>query len=664
MARKPTYEELEQRVRELEKETVERNRVEEALKESEEFSSTLLNNSPNPILVINPDTSVRYVNPALEKLTGFSSAEILGRKAPYPWWTEETLQETSVDLTKAMHKGAQKLEELFQKKNGERFWVEITSTPMKKNAEFKFYLANWVKTTERKRAEEALRESETQKRAILDGSIDRIRLVDVDMRIVWANKTTTRELKKTPEDLVGQSCYKVFVGKDTPCAECPAKKAVQSGQIEHAILHQPYSKGIEGETYWDSYAVPIKDESGDIVNMIQVARNITELKIAEEEKKKLEAQFQAAQRMEAMGNLAGGIAHNFNNILMGIQGNTSLVLLNKTSEHPDYERLKGIEQGVKSVAELTRQLLGFARGGKYEVKPTHLNELIENQNRMFGRTKKEITVRGKYEESLWTAEVDQGQIDQVLLNLYVNAWQAMPAGGDLYIQTENVTLDENYTKPFNMEPGRYAKISVTDTGVGMDEATQQRIFDPFFTTKEMGRGTGLVLASVYGIIKNHGGIINVYSEKGEGTTFNIYLPTSEKEGMEEEELPEELLKGTETILLVDDEDMIIDVGQGMLKALGYTVLVARGGKEAIELYRANKDNIDMVILDRIMPQIDGGKAYDRMKKINPDIKVLLSSGYSINGQAEEILDRGCDGFIQKPFNMRQFSKKIREILDS
>jgi len=251
----------------------------------------------------------------------------------------------------------------------------------------------------------------------------------------------------------------------------------------------------------------------------------------------------------------------------------------------------------------------------------------------------------------------------VLLNLYVNAWQAMPAGGDLYIQTENVTLDENYTKPFNMEPGRYAKISVTDTGVGMDEATQQRIFDPFFTTKEMGRGTGLVLASVYGIIKNHGGIINVYSEKGEGTTFNIYLPTSEKEGMEEEELPEELLKGTETILLVDDEDMIIDVGQGMLKALGYTVLVARGGKEAIELYRANKDNIDMVILDRIMPQIDGGKAYDRMKKINPDIKVLLSSGYSINGQAEEILDRGCDGFIQKPFNMRQFAQKVREILD-
>ncbi|GAG21264.1 unnamed protein product, partial [marine sediment metagenome] len=256
------------------------------------------------------------------------------------------------------------------------------------------------------------------------------------------------------------------------------------------------------------------------------------------EKKRLEAQFQAAQRMEAIGTLAGGLAHDFNNILMGIQGNTSLILLHKTSTHPDYERLKGIEEGVKSGAELTRQLLGFARGGKYEVRPTNLNELIENQNHMFGRTKKEITIRGKYEDKPWTVEVDQGQIEQVLLNLYVNAWQAMPGGGDLYIETENVTLDEDYAKPFNMEPGRYVKISVTDSGVGMDEATQQRIFEPFFTTKEMGRGTGLGLASVYGIIRNHGGIISVYSEKGKGTTFEIYLPVSQRELIKEEELPE------------------------------------------------------------------------------------------------------------------------------
>jgi len=259
----------------------------------------------------------------------------------------------------------------------------------------------------------------------------------------------------------------------------------------------------------------------------------------------------------------------------------------------------------------------------------------------------------------------------------------MPKGGDLYIQTENVTLDENYTKPFNVTPGRYVKISITDTGVGMDEETQRRIFEPFFTTKEMGRGTGLGLASAYGIIKNHGGIINVYSEKGEGSTFTIYLPASEKEIVKEEKIPERLLKGTETVLLVDDEDIIIDVGDGLLKTLGYKVLVARSGKEAIEIiskaHRAKRKEDkgkkghapgamppapDIIILDMIMPEMSGGETYDRMKEINPNIKVLLSSGYSINGQATEILKRGCNGFIQKPFNMKQLSQELRKILDS
>ena len=318
---------------------------------------------------------------------------------------------------------------------------------------------------------------------------------------------------------------------------------------------------------------------------------------------------------------------------------------------------------VISGAELTKQLLGFAMGGRYEVMPTDLNELIKSQNRMFGRTKKEITIRGKYQDNPWTVEVDQGQINQVILNLYVNAWQAMPKGGDLYVQTENVTLDEGYTKPFNVTPGRYVKISITDTGVGMDEATQRRIFEPFFTTQEMGIGTGLGLASVYGIIKNHDGIINVYSVKGEGSTFIIYLPAFEKEIVKEEKIPEKILKGTETVLLVDDEDIILDVGEGILKTLGYKVLIARSGKEAIELYKKNKDKIDMVILDMIMPQMGGGETYDRMKEIDPNIKVLLSSGYSINGQATEILKRGCDGFIQKPFTMKDLSKAIREVLD-
>ena len=233
----------------------------------------------------------------------------------------------------------------------------------------------------------------------------------------------------------------------------------------------------------------------------------------------------------------------------------------------------------------------------------------------------------------------------------------------LYLETENVTLDENYVKPFSIEPGRYVKISVTDTGTGMDKATREKIFEPFFTTKEMGRGTGLGLASVYGIIKNHGGFINVYSEKGHGTTFNIYLPASENEVIDEKKPAGDTLRGSETVLFVDDEDMIIEIAEELFEQLGYKVLIARSGKEAIKTYQENKDNIDIVLLDMIMPDMSGSDTYDRMKDIDPKVKVLLSSGYSINGQATEIMDRGCNGFIQKPFKMKELSRKLREILD-
>jgi two-component system, cell cycle sensor histidine kinase and response regulator CckA len=382
--------------------------------------------------------------------------------------------------------------------------------------------------------------------------------------------------------------------------------------------------------------------------------------------RKLEAQLRQATKMEAIGTLAGGIAHDFNNLLMAIQGNVSLVLLDIDSGDPSYEKLNNIQKYILNGAGLTKQLLGFARGGKYEVKATDINALIEKSSNMFGRTKKEIAIHSKYQQDIWAVEVDRGQIEQVLLNLFVNAWQAMPGGGNLYLETENVIIDKGIMKEFFMKPGNYVKISVTDTGVGMDEATRQRVFDPFFTTKDMARGTGLGLASVYGIIKNHGGYIEVYSEKGEGAIITIYLPALKTDGAEQTTGMEnygEIVPGTETIFLVDDEDIIVDVGKQMLNTLGYQVLLAGSGKEAIEVYRENHQKIDMVILDMIMPGMGGGETYDVLKEINPHIKVLLSSGYSINSQATKILARGCDGFIQKPFTTSQLSRNIREILD-
>jgi CheY-like chemotaxis protein len=334
-------------------------------------------------------------------------------------------------------------------------------------------------------------------------------------------------------------------------------------------------------------------------------------------------------------------------------------------EHPNYEKIKNIEAYVENGTELTRQLLGFARRGKYHAIATDINDVIDKSATMFGRTKKEIRIQLDLVRDNWTAEVDRGQIEQALLNLYVNAWQAMPRGGDLYLKTENVILDAEFVnnKPYKVEAGDYIKITVTDTGIGIDKETRERIFEPFFTTKEMGRGTGLGLASVYGVIKNHGGYINVYSEIDQGTTFTIYLPASRKKIQKEiEKTAPAVAMGTGTILLIDDEEMIIKVGEELLQELGYEVLTARSGQEAIEVYQKNAGQIDLVIMDMIMPGMGGGETFDRLKRINRDIKVLLSSGYSINGQASKILERGCDGFIQKPFNLIQLSDKIQSII--
>jgi len=260
-------------------------------------------------------------------------------------------------------------------------------------------------------------------------------------------------------------------------------------------------------------------------------------------------------------------------------------------------------------------------------------------------------------------EADPGQIEQVLLNLYVNAWQAMPEGGTLRIGTEKILLDAAFCKPHKVQPGTYARVSVTDNGIGMDERTRRQIFDPFFTTKEKQRGTGLGLASAYGIIRNHEGLITVVSEPGRGTTFTFFLRASDKAVPQEALIDDCAIKGSETILLVDDEEMIIEVGQAMLEHLGYRVRVAHGGEAAVEIVGKRGREIDLVLLDMIMPGMDGGKTFDANRKICPEMPVLLSSGYTIDGRAKKIMERGCNGFIQKPFSMPRLSMKVREILN-
>jgi len=348
---------------------------------------------------------------------------------------------------------------------------------------------------------------------------------------------------------------------------------------------------------------------------------------------------------------------------MGILGNISLMLMHYDESHAFHDRLKSMEEYVQRGSGLTKQLLGFARGGKYEVKPTDLGEFVRRSAEMFGRTKREIRIHHKSSEDLWAVEVDRGQMEQVMLNLFVNSWQAMPGGGDLYLSVENAQLTDDEVSPYGIGPGRFVKVTVTDTGIGMDEAIKARIFEPFFSTKERGRGTGLGLASVYGIIKNHGGFVLVESEKDIGTSFMVYLPASQKVIEREKQASEKIHTGRETILVIDDEEMIVEVGAGMLESLGYRVLTANGGRQGLQIFDQNRETIDLVILDMIMPDFGGRETFEALRRQDPGVKVLLSSGYSLDGQAKEILTGGCRGFIQKPFTMAELSKKIRHILD-
>jgi two-component system cell cycle sensor histidine kinase/response regulator CckA len=513
----------------------------------------------------------------------------------------------------------------------------------------------------RKAADDALRESEDKYRTILESIEEGYFETDLAGNLTFFSNPFCKILGYSHSQLIGVNTRQYTTPETVEKMDRITEQLLQAGMPENITSYDVIRPDGDKVLLELSFSI-LKGPDEGPVGFRGVLRDVSARKKTEKEKHKLETQLQQVQKMESIGTLAGGIAHDFNNILMGIQGNASLMLLKIDSAHPNYEKIKNIETYVQNGTTLTKQLLGFARRGKYLVKATDLNEIIEKSSSLFARTRKEIQVHSNLHDSIWTAEVDRGQIEQVLLNLYVNAWQAMLDGGDLYLRTENVTLDSSYVKPYKVEPGRHVKISITDTGVGIDKQTQERIFEPFFTTKEMGRGTGLGLASVYGIIKSHGGYINVYSELDQGTTFTIYLPASGKEAVEDAELITDIVKGSGTVLLIDDEKMILEVGRELLEELGYTVLPATSGLEAIDIFQKDQDKIDMIIMDMIMPGMSGSETFDRLKQINPNAKILLSSGYSVNGQATNILQRGCDGFIQKPFNMNQLAERIQKIM--
>jgi len=379
--------------------------------------------------------------------------------------------------------------------------------------------------------------------------------------------------------------------------------------------------------------------------------------------KKLQRQFIEAQKMEAIGKLAVGIAHDFNNLLMGIEGNVSLMQLSLSESHPYHSHLEKISRYVESCNQLTKQLLGYARQEKYQIVPLNLNQLVEETTESFKRTRKQITIDKVLDPGLMPIEADAVQMRQLLYNLYINAADAMPNGGKLSIKTATIGREEIVGKAYQLHKQTYVSLIISDTGTGMDEVTQAHLFEPFFTTKKIGQGTGLGLASVYGIVKSHAGYIDVESTLGQGTMFQIYFPASTMRPRHIQKKAAEPVTGSGNVLLIDDEIEVLHIASQLLEKVGYTVFTASSGAQAIDTLNSIDVKIDLIILDMVMPEMDGGATFRRIRSVDPNIKVLLWSGYQSDERINRLLDQGCVGFIQKPIDINLLSKKLSEVLN-
>lgn len=697
MLKKPSYEELE-------KIALEHKQLNVKHLESEELYSSILESISNGIMVLDSNFHFTHWNRAMERISQIPREKVVG-SGKSVWEIFPDLAKDGIDeiMWKAMQGEVTKQKDaplrFTKKKSG--FISEMFFPLRNTKSEICGIVGVIRDITDSKQAEETIRLNESRLNVLLKlNQMTEASLQDIkDFTLESAVKLTNSKIgylafMNDDESILTMHSWSKNTVKQCAISNKPLTYPMETMGLWGEAVRQrkaiitnnysipdPFKKGLpkghikiirhmnvplfEGNRIIIVAGLGNKENDYDELDVRQLTLLMQDMwsliqhKQAEKEKKKIEVQLLQAQKTETIGKLVGGIAHNFNNLLMGIQGYTSLMLFETDSANPNYARLKNIEKMVKNRLDLTKQLLAYARKGQSEVKLLDLNQLVEETSETFGRTRKEFTIRRELADNLYTIRADQGQIEQVLLNLYVNAADAMPEGGEFTLKTINSSHKNIKGKHFDPKPGNYVMLSVADTGVGMDKLTMKRIFEPFFTTKQ---GTGLGLASVYGTIKAHNGYINVDSKKGLGTTFKIYLPASEIKLQKAVNIPEELIKGTGTVLMVDDEKDILEVGEKLLEAIGYKVLTATNGNEAIEIYKKNMDKIDIVLLDMIMPTMAGGKVFDIIKKINPDAKVLLISGYSLDNQVAKILNRGCDGFIQKPFNLNELSGKIRKII--
>lgn len=513
-----------------------------------------------------------------------------------------------------------------------------------------------------KHAEKALKESEERYRAVAETTIAGIGIADSEERLTFVNPAFARMLGYSQDELFGMNLSQLANQNEFTRYQdlTVQRKKGEVNTYETTLTHKDGR-----EVYFLVSASPLMGDNNVFIGTLAVIVDITDRRQAEEEKAHLEEQLRQIQKMEAIGQLAGGIAHDFNNMLGAISGYADMIKRKFAQDNPILEKyVTQIFNSAQRAADLTIKLLTFAHKGKFEKTIVNIHKTIQDAIYLLEHTiDKDITIMQQLNAKPSSVTGDSTQLENAILNLAVNARDAMLKGGTLTFTTEIIDLDEKYIKnhPYEIKPGTYLMLSVTDTGTGMDEKTKQRIFEPFFTTKGVGKGTGLGLSTVYGIVKNHGGFIEVYSESGKGSAFKIYLPAT-KEAVNRNLTGATTQKGSGSILIIDDEALISDMASEILTDLGYTVTTCSNGQEGVEHYRKHHNKIDLVILDIVMPKMGGYDCFMELKKINPDVRVIISSGYTINGGAKKIMDEGALGFVQKPFKISKLSVEIARVL--
>ncbi len=635
----------------------------DAVKESEEKYRTLFDNMNEGVALHEIlydkerkpiDYVIRDVNPQFESILGIKRERAIGQRATALYGTREApYLETYSQVAKT---GVPVKFEAYFPPMEKYFSVSVFSL---RRGEFGTILTD---ITKRKRMEEALRVEKAYFEQLFEGSPEAIVVVDGESRVLRVNNGFTKMFGYEADEILGKRIDELLAPRDLSREACSlTKKVLAGGEIALESVRRRKDGSLVDVSI---LGTPIKLTGGQVAGYA-IYRDITKRKQVEKERDRLESQLRQAQKLEAIGTLAGGIAHDFNNLLGGILGYSSLLLSKLPLEDPHRKYVELIERASSRAAELVNRLLGFARQGKYEVKPVDINQLIrEVVELLVASMDKKIKIIADLCEEKLITKGDPSQLGQVLMNLCVNAQDAMPDGGELTICSQIIHLDERFvSEHLGSTPGDYVRVIVSDTGMGMDEETKAKIFDPFFTTKERGKGTGLGLSMVYGIVKNHGGYISCNSRLGKGTTFEIYLPLSAEESPQFQEEKIDMVTGSASILVVDDEEILRELMKEILEDLGYEVLLASDGQEAIELYRKYLAKIDLVIVDMIMPKMGGRETYQELKKINPKVKTLLASGYSRDAAAQEILDLGVNDFLHKPFSLEEISKKVRKVLD-